>query len=379
LSINGSYYPKDGDWLDLVTVGNGTWVEVSRKQSTMKPATIGNSTIDVNDVISGVIVTLPTTGENTFTLSNTGGTTKIITRINSIGSLFSAGSIITLDFTTLTSPITISNTAYISLAKTGDWSPSSGYWIQLMTKGNGTWVELSRKELTTPNATLGTISSEATLYMSGTTLNLPRTGENSFTITNTAATAFTVNRINDQTSYRFNAGSVVLLDFASLTSAITIANSSYINLTKTGSYTPTNGDWITLYTKGNGTWTELSRKPSTLAYATEGYQSLFIENILSSNILTFPLTGGNYFAVDCTHSGGTISRINQTAGSIFSAGKVLNLEFINLTNTPTLSAAAGYIVLATGTTYVPSASGTNFISLITRGDGIWREISRANR
>ena len=379
LSIDGSYYPQDGDWLDLVTVGNGTWVEVARKQSTMKPATIGNSIVDVNDVISGVIVTLPITGENTFTMTNTGGTAKIITRLNDNTNKFSAGSIITLDFTTLTSPITISNTNYISLTKAGEWVPSTGDWIQLMTKGNGTWVELNRKELTTPNATLGTLSSEATLYISGTTLNLPRTGENSFTLTNTAATAFTVNRINDLTSYRFTAGSVVLLDFASLTSAITLVNSTYINLTKTGSYTPTNGDWITLYTKGNGTWTELSRKPSLLPYATEGYQSVFIENVLSSNILTLPLTGGNYFAIDCTHSGGTVSRINQVSGTRFDGGKVLNLEFTNLTNTPTLSAAAGYIVLSTGTTYVPSSSGTNFISFITRGDGIWRELSRATR
>ena len=370
----GSYTPLDGDWIELFTKGDGTWNEITRKQVQSYNQTIGTSILEASNILTGIIAALPATGNNYFTITNTGATgTTRITRINDSVNKFTSGTTITLDFENLTSGITVTNSAYISLSKTGDWIPNNGDWIQLITKGDGTWVEQKRKELANQNVTMGALTIDAPTILSTGYLTLPRTGENSFTLTNTGTTAQTITRINNDSTVRFNAGSVILLDFASMTSGITLTNSSYISLAKTGNWTPSSGDWISLYTKGTGTWTELSRKQLLVPNASKGYTNGFIETYMSGNYLNLPLTGENYFGLDFTHSGATITRINNDTALRMLAGTMLTLEFNNLSFSPTF-VNSGYITLSGATNYTPTSGKT--ITMITKGDGTWKELFR---
>ena len=378
LALAGSYTPSDGDWLEMYSTGNGTWTELNRKKSTLPTQSIGSSIFDVATVLSGSIATLPLTGENIFTIQNS-GSTKTIARINDV-SRFNAGSVITLNFSGLTSQITITNGGqggYINLAKSGDYVVSSNDWIELITTGNGTWTELNRKPSSNPEATIGNLSLEISGITSGTSTTLPRTGENIFTLNNTSLSALTISRINDTGAVRFNAGNIIMLEFGTLTSGVTITNGGqggYINLAKTGNWAPAANDWILLYTKGNGTWTELTRKQLAVPVATVGYQSLAYQTYVSSAFLTVPQTGENFFTINGATTGGTITRINNATGTRLNAGTQLTLEFTNVSaNTITL-VNSGFISLSGATNYAP-ASG-KMISFITRGDGTWTEMYR---
>lgn len=369
----GTYYPKDGDWLQLFTNGNGTWTELGRKELTQYNATIGVKTIDIADYFSGVTLTLPVTGENNFTLNNS-GSTRTITRINDSVDRFLGGSNIVLNFSGLTNSVTLSNSAYINLSKTGDFAVSNGDWIELITTGNGTWSELKRKPLLVPEATIGLTRLEVSAITSTNFVTLPRTGENLFLLSNTSSSAFTLNRINEPLGNRFNSGSLILLEFGTITSAITITNSTYISLSKTGNYTPVSGDWILLYTKDNGTWKEINRKPLATLEMTQGWQSVNVETYLSSNLLVLPRTGENYFTLNCVNSGGTIQRINQASDVRFGAGKMLTLDFLNNSVNNVTFVHSDYINLSGSTNFLPTTGST--ITFLTKGDGSWKELYR---
>ena len=376
LAKTGTYYPNDGDWLQLFTNGNGTWTELGRKQLTQLNSTIGAKVLDINDYISGVILTLPTTGENVFTINNS-GSTKTITRINDSTNRFGAGSTIIVNFSGLTNGITLTNGGYggyINLAKTGDWAVSDGDWIELITTGNGTWTELGRKKLLNPEATIGTITLEASAITASNIATLPRTGENIFVINNQSTSAYTINRINDVLINRFNGGSLILLEFGTLTSGITIGNSAYISLSKTGSYVPVSGDWLLLYTKGGGLWTEISRKPLATLEMMQGYQSVLTQSYLSGGLLVLPQTGENYFTLNCTTSGGTIQRINNATGVRFGGGKMLTIDFVNNSVNNVTFVHSGYIDLSGSTNFIPTTAST--ITFLTKGDGTWKELFR---
>lgn len=378
LGLAGTYYPSDGDWLEMYSIGNGTWTELNRKTSALPTQSIGSTVFDISTVLSGVTgtsVNLPLTGENVFTIQNS-GSTKTINRINDV-TRFNAGSVITLNFSGITSAITITNGGqggYINLSKTGDYVVGSNDWIELITTGNGTWTELKRKPSVNPEATIGNLSLELSGITSGTIVTLPRTGENIFTLNNTSLSAFTISRFNDASGLRFNSGNIIMVEFGTLTSGVTVTNSSYITLAKTGNWNPVANDWILLYTKGNGTWTELTRKQLAVPVATTGYQSLPYQTYVTTNFLIVPQTGENFFTIDGTTSGGTISRINNASGTRLNAGTQLTLEFANVSaHTITLS-NSGYITLSGATNYAPTSG--KMISFITKGDGTWTEMYR---
>lgn len=375
LAKSGSYYPNDGDWIELITHGDGTWTETNRKQSSMQNATIGNYTLDTtsSSVLSGVTLQIPKTGENSYTITNNSITPRTITRINDSVDRLNAGYTLLLDFTTLSSIITISNSSYITLSKTGDWTPSTGDWIELYTKGNGTWVELNRKQSLNPNVTMGAITLEAASIISTNFLTLPKTGENSFTLTNTGATSLIINRINEAAATRFNAGSVILLDFASLTSGISLANSGYITLSKTGNFSPVNGDWIALYTKGNGTWTELNRKSSTMLSQTKGLSSINYNTAVSTGVLTLSNSGENYFKLSGGTGGGTITQINYVSANRLTPGTTISIKFYGIA-TPIILQNNNFIILSGATNYTPTEG--SIITMITEGNGVWEELSR---
>ena len=94
---------------------------------------------------------------------------------------------------------------------------------------------------------------------------------------------------------------------------------------------------------------------------------------LASNFLTLPLSGENYFKLSAATLGGAITRINNANGTRFPGGKIIMLEFTNVTQSPTL-VNSGYLVLSGGVNYSPSAGGG--IVLFTSGNGTWRELSR---
>ena len=380
LSLSGSYTPSDGDWLEMYSIGNGTWTELNRKKLTLPTQTIGSNVFDISTIISGSVVTLPLTGENLFTIQNS-GSTKTIARINDAsGFRFNAGSIITLNFSGISSAITITNGGqggYINLSKTGDYIVGSNDWLELITNGNGTWTELKRKPSVNPESTIGNTILEISGITSNNIVTFPRTGENIFTLNNNALSAFTITRINDASGIRFNAGNIIMLEFGTLISGVTVTNGGqggYINLAKSGNWSPIANDWILLYTKGNGTWTELTRKQLAVPVASTGYQSLPYQTYVSTNFLTVPQTGENFFSIDGTTSGGTISRINNASGTRLNAGTQLTLEFTNVSaHTITLS-NSGFISLSGASNYAPSSG--KMISFITKGDGTWTEMYR---
>ena len=206
------------------------------------------------------------------------------------------------------------------------------------------------------------------------TNTLPRTGENVFALNNQTTSAFTINRINEPLGNRFNNGSLILFEFGTLTSGITITNSSYISLSKTGNYTPASGDWILLYTKGSGTWKEINRKPLSTLEMMQGWQSVNTETYLSSGLLVLPQTGENYFTLNCVNSGGTIQRINQATGVRFGGGKMLTLDFSNNSVNNVTFVHSGYIDLSGSTNFTPTTAST--ITFLTKGDGAWKELYR---
>lgn len=371
IKLNKDYYSEVGSTLTLFSrYGDGIWEELGRYSK----KEYGYTTYEISNLTAGTVnyLTIPRTGDKYLNLTNNNNKTLAIQRINNLTNRFLPDTKLHLEFNNTNGLVQLYNSTYLNLAKTGNYTPLDGDWLELLTKGDGTWTEVSRKQLPAINSTLGSTTLDISTIIGSNIVTLPRTGENCFTIANSGGTAQTINRINDSTLVRFNGGTNIVLDFT--TSAVTLTNSAYITLSKTGNYTPAIGEYISLYTKGNGTWTELFRSPSTLPYTTMGYKSVFIESYLSSGFLVLPQTGENYFTIDCSHSGGTIQRINYAAGVRFPGGKVLTLEFANLSYTPTLS-NSGYLLLSGGTNFTPTEGKT--ITLITKGDGIWKEQYRA--
>ena len=345
--------------------GSGLWRELYRSE----PKQIGFVSAEIGSFFAGNELTLDKF-HNVFELSNTPQTTTIFSRLNNATDRFDAGKQITLKFVNPNGTVQITNSGYITLSKTGSYTPNDGDWIKLETKGDGSWYEVARKPLLLPELNIGYTSIEGSASVSTNYLTLPLTGENYFLLNNTSEGALSITRINNITS-RFPAGKEILIVFGTLTNAISIANSAYITLGYAGNLTAVSGGWVKLITAGDGTWKELSRSidntvPISLSLTLSA-------TYLSANFLTLPLKGENYFSLSAATTGGLITRINNTAGLRFGAGKIIMLEFTNITNAVTL-VNSGYLILSGGVNYSPALNGG--IVLYTRGDGTWRELSR---
>ena len=256
LRYNTSFTPAYGDWIKLVTPGDGTWLEIDRKKPDYKYKTSGYSSIETSSQLSGSYLNLPL-GPNYFTLNNTGTSSISITRINNdILYRFDPGVEITLLFGTLTSGISISNSGYVSLSYGLNYTASAGDWIKFITKGDGTWMEVSRKETSTLPPDLS-ITLSAT-YLSSNFLTLPLTGENYFKLS-AATVGGLITRINNAAGSRFAGGKIIMIEFTDVTQAVTLVNSAYLNLSGGVNYIPSASGGIVLYTRGDGTWRELSR------------------------------------------------------------------------------------------------------------------------
>ena len=355
--------------------GTGLWEEITRYSKNLQ----GYISYDVSGITSGSELDIPLTGNKYINLTNLTNGVFNIQKINNIGNTrFDPDTVIHISFTAPNNNVTLLNSGYINLSKYGTYYPKDGDWIELITTGDGTWTEIARKPVPAPTATVGNVSPldlGSSSILSSNILSLPLTGENTFSITNTGSTSQTITRINDSSSIRFNAGSLIVLDFSSLTGAVTVTNSAYITLSQNGNWSPANGDWMVLYTKGGGTWMEIARKPLLLPTDTKGWQSIQLQTILSTQFLSLPQTGENYFTMDCSVSGGTIARINNASNIRLPAGTVLTIDFSNISaGTATTMVNSGYITLAGGVNYVPSSG--HGITLITRGDGTWIELYR---
>jgi hypothetical protein len=346
--------------------GNGVWEEFSRS---LLLKGRGVQAVDAAPVAATGILQLSDLGENTFQISNSGPSFNI-TRINDAVDRMEAGTVIQLEFSGLTSNLTLINSGYLMLAKTGNYQPKEGDWITLHTTGNGTWKEVGRKPLPAPAAYRGHAAVEASTAVTGGNLVLPVTGENSFRLHNTSGSSITISRIND--AIRFEGGSMLILQFGTLTSGLTLSNTAYLVLAKTGNYTVATGDWILLSTEGDGVWRELARKPVPVPYASVGLSTLLYATAVTSTYLTVPATGENFFRLDASAAGGTIARINNTTSRL-SAGTIITLEFTNVT-VPVTIAHSGFINLVGAANYIPAQGA--LLTLITPGDGTWKELYR---
>jgi len=257
LSHSANYIPKDGDWIKLETIGDGTWYEIGRKKLLGTTVTNGNTNVETSTATSSNILTLPLTGENYFILNNTSGGAITIARINDISTLrFNPGTRIIIKFGTLTSAINISNSSYISLKYTGTFTPTTGEWMELITTGDGTWLEIDRKTNVTAASDMSiTLSST---YLATNFLTLPLTGENYFKLS-CATTGGSISRINNAAGFRFGGGKILMIEFTNITVAPTLVNSGYLILSGGVNYVPALNGGIVLYTRGDGTWRELSR------------------------------------------------------------------------------------------------------------------------
>jgi hypothetical protein len=259
----GSFTPADGDWLKLVTTGNGAWLEVARKQSTLPLATKGSATIDfaTAGVVSGTTLVLSQAGENYFILNNTSAAGVTINRINDAASQrLLAGTEITLNFNTLTNAIALSSSAYLVLNLSGTYTPATGDWVKLVTDGNGIWRETGRKPAALPVQTKGV----ATVVLSSGNLasgflTLSKAGENFFKLDATSVGG-AINRINNDAANRLAAGTIIVLKFINVTTAVTLAHSGFLNLAGAANFVPALNNTIGLITAGDGNWEELYRR-----------------------------------------------------------------------------------------------------------------------
>lgn len=374
LSLPGVYFPKTGDWIKFETTGNGVWYEITRKKPPLNPAYDGYDIIDATTTVSTNFLTLPLTGHRFFSLNNASQTPILINRINNDSAVrFEAGAEILIKFDTLTSLISLLNSVYISLTYNRLFTPVVGDWIKFITKGDGTWFEIGRKESNLLKSYRGYVAVESSTATVTNFLTLPTTGENYFLLNNSSGVSITVSRLNNDSAVRFEAGSEILLTFGTLTNAIEILNSAYIKLMYTGRYVPVANDWIRLVTDGNGTWTETARKPLTIPPATAGIATLDLATAVATNFLTLPITGENYFLLNNTGAASTINRINEVASLRFAGGKDITLYFNTLTNGVTIT-NSGYITLLFGVNYVPVTG--DWMVLRTSGNGTWIEIDR---
>jgi hypothetical protein len=250
------FAPVVGDWIKLETTGNGTWTEIARKQSAYAVSKTGYAVLEASTYIATNYLTLPVTGENYFVLNNT-STAQTITRINNAqGTRFEAGQELMLRFDTLTNTISFTNSAYLKLINAGSFIPVVGDWMKLIHQGDGTWIETSRKFSATVPLDLSITLSAS--YLASTYLTLPLTGENYFKLS-AATLGGSIARINNASTKRFAGGWIIMLEFTNVTVAVTLVHSTYLILAGAVNYTPSVNGGIVLFTRGDGTWRELSR------------------------------------------------------------------------------------------------------------------------
>lgn len=348
--------------------GSGLWRELYRSE----PEQIGFVSAEIGTFVSGTEITLDKF-HNIFELSNTPQTTTIFSRVNNATNRFDAGKQITLRFVNPNGTIQITNSGYITLTKTGSYTPNDGDWIKLETKGDGSWYEIARKSSALPELNIGYTTVESSTSTTTNYLTLPTTGENNFLLNNTSAGAVSITRINNITS-RFPAGKEILISFGTLTNGISFTNSSYIALTYNRLFIPVSGDWIKFQTKGDGTWFETGRKESNLLKSYRGYTTVESSTATVTNFLTLPTTGENYFLLNNTSGAGvTVSRINNDSAVRFEAGSEILIKFGTLTNAIAISNSSYITLMYTGS-YVPVAN--DWIRLVTDGNGTWTETAR---
>lgn len=345
--------------------GTGLWKEVSR---TEKKET-GYFTGEITPLISTNFLTLDK-HYNLFNLTNTANSSVIIQRLNNVVR-FEEGRQITINFNATNNNVQIQNSSYITLSLPQTYFPKNGDWIRFETNGDGTWYEIGRKDIPLKTAYNGSLVIESSTLVATNFLTLPLTGERYIELNNTTASSVVVSRINNASGFRFEAGTELFIKFTTLTSTIVFNNSAFLSLKYSGTYSPTAGDWIRLITNGDGTWLELERNISNL-YPIDLSLTLAASN-LSGGFLTLPLKGETYFKLSAVTLGGSITRINNGGTVRFGAGKIIMLEFSNITNAVTL-VNSGFLILNGGVNYTPALNGG--IVLYTRGDGTWRELSR---
>ena len=257
-NADGDYVPANGDWIQFITSGNGTWQEIARKQSESTSQSIGSTTIEAEVEIAdqGVANRLPLdTTKNYITINNT-VSTQNIARINDVVR-YPAGSKVLLRFGTISQTLTIIDSAYISLKGSENYLPLSGDWIEFITTGDGTWIEVARIPSTKTPATVGYQEVASGDVLSGGFLTLPLDGTNFFGI-NTSVSGGSIQRIN-QASDRFPGGTILLIKSTDATIGTTIINSGYITLSGGVNFSMAVNDVIALFTTGNGLWTEAWR------------------------------------------------------------------------------------------------------------------------
>lgn len=248
------FIPNDGDWITLKSIGDGTWFEVDRKQNSAI-FKVGFSTLEASTYVATNYLTLPLTGENYFVLNNTTASAVTINRIN-FTQKFEPGQSITLRFDTLTSNITLTNSAYINLVGGNSFTPVVGDWIVLIHQGDGSWIETARKQSQAfPLDQSITLSST---YLSTNYLTLPLTGATYFKLS-CATVGGSILRINNTAGTRFGGGKIIFIEFTNITVAPTLVHSGYISLTGGTNYSPALNGGIVLWTRGDGTWKELTR------------------------------------------------------------------------------------------------------------------------
>lgn len=355
-----------GSTLTLQTVdGTGLWKEISRTEKKSE----GYLTGEIAPLVITNFLTLDR-HYNIFNLTNTTNTAVTVQRINNT-IRFDEGKQITINFNSTNSNVQIQNNAYIILSLPQTYFPKDGDWIKFETIGDGTWYEIARKSIPLKPAYNGALVVESSTSTVTNFLTLPLTGERYITLNNTSGSGVIISRINNASGLRFESGTELFINFTTLTNTIVFNNSTYITLKYAGTYSPSAGDWIRMITNGDGTWLELERSISNL-YPLDLSITLSA-TYLAGGFLTLPLKGENYFSLSAATTGGLITRINNTAGLRFGAGKIIMLEFTNITNAVTL-VNSGYLILSGGVNYSPALNGG--IVLYTRGDGTWRELSR---
>jgi hypothetical protein len=366
IQLTRPFVSEIGGTLTLQSIdGTGLWKEISR---TEKKDT-GYFTGEITPLITTNFLTLDR-HYNLFNLTNVDNTAIVIQRINNV-IRFDEGKQITLNFNSTNLNVQIQNSAYIILALPQTYFPKDGDWIKFETNGDGTWYEIARKAVPLKPAYNGVLVVESSTSVVTNFLTLPLTGERYITLNNTSGSGVVISRINNASRFRYEPGVELFINFTTLTNTIVFNNSSYLTLKYSGTYSPTVGDWIRLITNGDGTWLELERSISNL-YPLDLSLTLSA-TYLSGGFLTLPLKGETYFKLSAATLGGSIARINNGGTVRFGAGKIIMLEFTNITNPVTL-VNSGYLILAGGINYTPLLSGG--IVLYTRGDGTWRELSR---
>lgn len=289
-----------------------------------------------------------------------------IQRINSSTNRFPSGSEITLMFTTEGSSVV--DGSFISL--NSPFESIAGSTITLFSKaGDGTWEEISRSS-SNPLG-ISTVEVNDVIDSSNNRVNLDTESGNYFNLTNNVQ-ANTVQRLNWSPT-RFKAGREIFLRFQNINFPLTFTNSGFLNLNNTD-FSPSDNDWIKLISDGS-TWNEIARRPPNLTYATKGYNTYLIQDVVNpvNNRMALPTDGStNIFGLDASTTAGTIQRINSSSPR-FSAGTIILLEGTDVTQGITI-VDGGYIGLLNGNNFT-FAQG-DVLALFTVGNGVWKEAWR---